>query len=286
MIQTRSPRARVVSTGHYSPPRVVTNAELETLVDVRALTMMRARTRRSDEQAFDPLEMDRYTHMQQLSRSLIESASDLQDLRDTFSNKIRDIETLLLQQSRVNTELQEGLMRSQMVPFARMVPRLRRIVRQVAAELGKQVGQTVIVEPKPGAGGLIAVNELSMAPRDGHTLLVGVNSLVSEIPHIVKTRVDMAKEIVPLAELARGGLVLVGHPAVPAKTLPELIAYAKANPGKLNYATGNTTGIVSTAYFASPGPSPTSPPRCPPSSCARSPSCDRPWGRPTSACGC
>jgi len=99
-------------------------------------------------EGFDPLEMDRYSHLQQLSRSLIESASDLQDLRDTFSNKIRDIETLLLQQSRVNTELQEGLMRSQMVPFARMVPRLRRIVRQVAAELGKQVD--LIVENDEG----------------------------------------------------------------------------------------------------------------------------------------
>ena len=99
-------------------------------------------------EGFDPLEMDRYSHLQQLSRSLIESASDLQDLRDTFGNKIRDIETLLLQQSRVNTELQEGLMRSQMVPFARMVPRLRRIVRQVASELGKQVD--LIVENDEG----------------------------------------------------------------------------------------------------------------------------------------
>jgi len=99
-------------------------------------------------EGFDPLEMDRYSHLQQLSRSLIESASDLQDLRDTFTNKIRDIETLLLQQSRVNTELQEGLMRSQMVPFARMVPRLRRIVRQVASELGKQVD--LIIENDEG----------------------------------------------------------------------------------------------------------------------------------------
>jgi tripartite-type tricarboxylate transporter receptor subunit TctC len=65
---------------------------------------------------------------------------------------------------------------------------------------------------------------------------VGVNSLVSEIPHIVKLRWDMAKEIRPVAELARGGLVLVGHPSVPAKNLAELIAYVKANPGKVNYA--------------------------------------------------
>ena len=90
-------------------------------------------------EGFDPLEMDRYSHMQQLARSLIESASDLQDVKETFHNKIRDMETLLLQQSRINTELQEGLMRSQMVPFSRMVPRLRRIVRQVSSELGKHV---------------------------------------------------------------------------------------------------------------------------------------------------
>ena len=88
---------------------------------------------------FDPLEMDRYTQMQQLSKSLIESASDLDDISVTFTNKLRDMETLLLQQARVNTELQEGLMRCQMVPFSRMVPRLRRIVRQVAQELGKKV---------------------------------------------------------------------------------------------------------------------------------------------------
>ncbi|SMF61082.1 chemosensory pili system protein ChpA (sensor histidine kinase/response regulator) [Alteromonadaceae bacterium Bs31] len=88
---------------------------------------------------FDPLEMDRYSQLQQLSRSLIESASDLVDLRQTLTDNIRDTETLLLQQSRINTTLQEGLMRSRMVPFSRLVPRLRRIVRQVSAELGKNV---------------------------------------------------------------------------------------------------------------------------------------------------
>lgn len=88
---------------------------------------------------FDPLEMDRYSALQQLSRSLVESASDLLDLRMTLVDKNRDTETLLLQQSRINTDLQEGLMRSRMVPFARLVPRLRRIVRQAANELGKEV---------------------------------------------------------------------------------------------------------------------------------------------------
>ena len=88
---------------------------------------------------FDPLEMDRYSQLQQLSRSLMESASDLLDLKNTLADKNRDTETLLLQQSRINTDLQEGLMRSRMVPFSRLVPRLRRIVRQAATELGKDV---------------------------------------------------------------------------------------------------------------------------------------------------
>ena len=90
-------------------------------------------------EGFDPLEMDRYSQLQQLSRSLLESASDLQDLRDTLVDKARDAESLLLQQSRINTDLQEGLMRTRMVPFSRLVPRLRRIVRQVAGTLGKEV---------------------------------------------------------------------------------------------------------------------------------------------------
>ncbi|HEY3700197.1 MAG TPA: Hpt domain-containing protein [Spongiibacteraceae bacterium] len=90
-------------------------------------------------EGFDPLEFDRYSLLQQLSRSLLESASDLIDIKNTLSEKARDMETLLVQQSRINTELQEGLMRSRMVQFARMVPRLRRIVRQVAGELDKQV---------------------------------------------------------------------------------------------------------------------------------------------------
>ncbi|MET0377973.1 MAG: Hpt domain-containing protein, partial [Spongiibacteraceae bacterium] len=90
-------------------------------------------------EGFDPLEFDRYSLLQQLSRSLLESASDLIDIKNTLTDKSRDMETLLVQQARINTELQEGLMRSRMVPFARMVPRLRRIVRQIAGELGKQV---------------------------------------------------------------------------------------------------------------------------------------------------
>jgi len=110
------------------------------------------------------------------------------------------------------------------------------VARLVTEPLAKELGQTAIVEPKPGAAGAIAVNDLLQSPHDGHTLLVGVNSLVSEIPHIVKLRIDMQQSLRPLAELARGGLVLVANPSFPASNLKELIAYVKANPGKVNYA--------------------------------------------------
>ncbi|HEY6599968.1 MAG TPA: response regulator, partial [Pseudomonadales bacterium] len=93
----------------------------------------------TDYREFDPLEMDRYSQLQQLSRSLSESASDMLELKDSLTFKARESETLLLQQARVNTELQEGLMRTRMVPFSRLLPRLRRTVRQVSSELGKEV---------------------------------------------------------------------------------------------------------------------------------------------------
>ncbi len=87
---------------------------------------------------FDPLEFDRFTHMQQLSRSMVESLSDLVSIEDMLLNLTRESETLLLQQSRVNTELQESLMHTRMVPLAEYAPRLRRIVRQTSSELGKR----------------------------------------------------------------------------------------------------------------------------------------------------
>ncbi|MEX1032823.1 MAG: Hpt domain-containing protein [Cellvibrionaceae bacterium] len=109
-------------------------------LDIETEAQMIFRQEQMEEaEEFDPLEMDRYSQLQQLSRSLIESASDLMDLTTTLGDKTRGTETLLLQQSRINTDLQEGLMRSRMVPFSRMVPRLRRIVRQISTELDKHV---------------------------------------------------------------------------------------------------------------------------------------------------
>lgn len=112
---------------------------LDTETQAQILSRHQSEGERAGYEEFDPLEMDRYSQLQQLSRALFESASDLLDLKETLAARNRDAETLLLQQARVNTELQEGLMRTRMVPFERLVPRLRRIVRQVAAELGKQV---------------------------------------------------------------------------------------------------------------------------------------------------
>ena len=118
------------------------------------------------------------------------------------------------------------------------------VARLLADGLSRKTGQPVVVEPKPGAGGALAVSDLSQAPRDGHTLLVGASSLVSEIPHIVKLQTDMAKEIKPVAELGRGGLVMVGGPTVPARNFDELLAWVKANPGKVSYAS-YTPGTLS-----------------------------------------
>ena len=88
---------------------------------------------------FDPLEMDRYTRQQELTRSLGESAVDLMNLKETLDSLTSDSETLLLQQGRVNTEMQESLMQTRMTPFESLVPRLRRMVRQIGTELGKTV---------------------------------------------------------------------------------------------------------------------------------------------------
>ncbi|WP_374666656.1 Hpt domain-containing protein [Acinetobacter sp.] len=86
---------------------------------------------------FDPLEMDQYSSLNQLSKSLAESASDLVDFKSTLSEKIRDTEGLLLQQSRIQAEIQESLMRTRLVPFSRMLPRLQRIVRQTSSTLNR-----------------------------------------------------------------------------------------------------------------------------------------------------
>ncbi len=95
---------------------------------------------------FDPLEMDQYSTLQQLSRSLSETAADVDSINGILTDITRDSETLLRQESRVSTDLQEGLIRTRMVRFGGLTSRLRRIVRQTARELDKEVAVEIIGE--------------------------------------------------------------------------------------------------------------------------------------------
>ena len=128
-----------------------------------------------DYEDFDPLEMDRYSTLNQLSRSMAESASDLIDLTDSLRDRSRDTETLLLQQARVNTELQEGLMRTRMVPFSRTVPRLRRIIRQIATETGKKA-------------------DLEIIGADGEMDRTVLDRMVAPLEHMLRNAVDHGLE--------------------------------------------------------------------------------------------
>src|SRR4029077_8158231 len=89
---------------------------------------------------------------------------------------------------------------------------------------------------KPGGSGAVAVHALLGAASDGQTLLVSSQNILTEIPLVLKLDFDPRKELKPVAEMARSSLVLVAHPEFGARSLDELIAYAKAHPGKLSYA--------------------------------------------------
>ena len=104
------------------------------------------RTESTRPEEFDPLEMDRYTLIQELSRSLSESVNDLSSLQNILGEQVKDSETLLLQQSRVSTDLQDGLIKSRMVKFSGLLSRLRRLVRQSSQELGKKAELSVTGE--------------------------------------------------------------------------------------------------------------------------------------------
>ncbi|WP_126969652.1 Hpt domain-containing protein [Xanthomonas sp. BRIP62411] len=122
-----------------------TNARLRDQLrrlDLETEAQIVARYQREQDQGdrtFDPLELDRFSTLQQLSRALNESAADLGGLQGVLEDLSRQYDGLLQQQSRVSSELQDGLMRARMVPFDGLVPRLRRVVRQAATDTGKQV---------------------------------------------------------------------------------------------------------------------------------------------------
>jgi chemosensory pili system protein ChpA (sensor histidine kinase/response regulator) len=114
--------------------------------------------------------MDRYSNLQQTSRSLIESISDLSSLQEIMDNTTREAETLLLQQSRVNTDLQEGLMRTRMIPFSGLASRLRRIVRQSARQLGKKV-------------------ELDLVGADGEMDRTVIDRIIAPLEHMLRNAI-------------------------------------------------------------------------------------------------
>ncbi|MCH8551700.1 MAG: Hpt domain-containing protein [Natronospirillum sp.] len=161
-------------------------------LDIETEAQVLFRQERAEEtnyEDFDPLEMDRYTQIQELSRSLMETSSDLVDLRNTLSNKSRDAETVLLQQSRIHSDLQEGLMQTRMVPFARLVPRLRRIVRQVCNELDKQA-------------------RFDIENAEGEMDRSVLERMVSPLEHMLRNAVDHGIE--PVAEREKAGKAAEG----------------------------------------------------------------------------
>jgi tripartite-type tricarboxylate transporter receptor subunit TctC len=110
------------------------------------------------------------------------------------------------------------------------------VLARIVADALSGVGQRVIVDNRPGAGGAIAVNALLAAAPDGQTLLVGPQNVLTEVPLVLKVNFDPLRDLKPVAEIGRGGLVLVANPSVPAGNMKELVGYAKANRGKLSYA--------------------------------------------------
>jgi tripartite-type tricarboxylate transporter receptor subunit TctC len=122
------------------------------------------------------------------------------------------------------------------------------ICRIIGDSLGNELKQSVVVEPRPGADGAIAATYVSRASPDGHTLLLATNSPLSAAPFLLKNlSYDAIKDFTPVTRVGSFTLMIVVNPNVPIHSLGELVSYAKANPGKLSFASGNTAGIVALA---------------------------------------
>jgi tripartite-type tricarboxylate transporter receptor subunit TctC len=122
------------------------------------------------------------------------------------------------------------------------------MARTIGDRISRKWGKTVVIENKPGAGGVIAASQVAKASADGHTLLFGSTAQLAVNPSIYpKIPYDVAKDFAPVALVGSVPNILVAHPAFQAKSIAELIQYAKANPGKLNYG---SPGTGSTAHLA------------------------------------
>jgi len=127
------------------------------------------------------------------------------------------------------------------VPFAASGP-ADNYARFMAQRLQEALGQTFVVDNRPGAGSIIGTDAAAKAAPDGYTLLMMSNTQTVNESLIPVRPFNLLKDFVPIAPINYSDLVLVAHPSVPAQNLPELIKYAKANPGKINYASsGNGT---------------------------------------------
>jgi len=119
------------------------------------------------------------------------------------------------------------------------------ITRVLGQKLSVALKQSIVVENRPGANGALAALYVARAAPDGYTLFMTTNSPHSAAPFLMKNvSYDPVKDFTAITRMGSYTLMLVVHPSVPANSVKELIAYAKANPGKLSYASGNTAGVV------------------------------------------
>lgn len=116
--------------------------------------------------------------------------------------------------------------------------------RLIAPRMQQALGQPVVVENRTGAGGTIATEFVAKSVPDGYTLLMAGGGPTIIAPLAPKARYDSLRDLAPISNVNTNSQVLLVHPSVPAKTVRELIAYAKANPGKLNYGTAGTSSLI------------------------------------------
>jgi tripartite-type tricarboxylate transporter receptor subunit TctC len=110
------------------------------------------------------------------------------------------------------------------------------MARIVSEQLSRDVGQPVVVENKPGAGGSIAVKYLLSQPADGQALMVTASNVLTEVPHVLKGGFDPLKDVKPLSLMALSSMLFICSPQFPARDAKEAIAYVKAHPGQVSYA--------------------------------------------------
>lgn len=110
------------------------------------------------------------------------------------------------------------------------------VARIIGQQLSADIGQPVIIENKPGAGGAIAIQALIAAPADGQTIMVTADNVLTEIPHVLKGGFDPLKDVKPIATVARSGMVMVGAPNVGGDTMKSFVDYVKTHPGKISFA--------------------------------------------------